>query len=273
MSQTLTEIKQLLAGHGLRPKHRLGQNFLHDHNHLVRILDAAEVAAGDVVLEVGPGTGALTERLLAAGAEVVACEVDRDLEAVLRERIDTSEDRFTLVVGDVLADKRTLNAELLDRLASRRFKLIANLPYQVASPLLANLVLDHPAMDAAVVMVQKEVADRLAAPPGGKDYGALGVLVQAVCLVRRVGVLPPSCFWPAPKVSSAVVHFQRRPEPLTDDPHALAGLLHTLFGKRRKQLGAILGRGVDWPAGVEPTMRPEQLTVEQLVALSRLNLS
>ncbi len=123
MSQTLTEIKQLLAAHGLRPKHKLGQNFLHDGNHMRRIMDAASLGAGDLVLEVGPGTGALTERLLEAGARVVAVEIDRDLEPVLRQRLAEVlgeaevERRFTLVVGDVLAGKRALNPAVLEALA------------------------------------------------------------------------------------------------------------------------------------------------------------
>ena len=268
MAQTLTEIKQLLAAHGLRPKHKFGQNFLHDGNHMARIMEAADVAAGDVVLEVGPGTGALTERLLDTGAEVVASEIDRDLEPVLRHRLGDADGRFTLVLGDILVNKRELNPAVLEPIAGRPFKLIANLPYNIASPLLANLVVDHPAMSDAVVMIQKEVADRLTAGPGGKDYGPLGVLIQALCAVRTVGVLPPSCFWPAPKVASAVVHLRRRAEPMTDDPAALSAMLQTLFTKRRKQLGSILGRDAVLPDGIDPNARPESLTVEQLIALA-----
>lgn len=148
------------------------------------------------------------------------------------------------------------------------FKLIANLPYNVASPLLANLVVDHPRMSDAVVMIQKEVADRLSADPGNKDYGPLGILIQSLCEVNTVGVLPPSCFWPAPKVASAVVHLKRRAEPLTDDPAALSAMLQTLFTKRRKQLGSILGRDRAWPEGVTADQRPEALSVPQLIALA-----
>ncbi|MEO1237329.1 MAG: 16S rRNA (adenine(1518)-N(6)/adenine(1519)-N(6))-dimethyltransferase RsmA [Planctomycetota bacterium] len=276
MAQTLTEIKQLLAAHGLRPKHKFGQNFLHDGNHMRRILDAADLSAGDVVLEVGPGTGALTERLLDAGARVVAVEVDGDLEPVLRQRLgkEAEAGRFTLIVDDVLAGKHEVNPAVLaavaEQAAGRGFKLIANLPYNVASPLLANLVVDQMSMSDAVVMIQKEVADRLSAAPGSKAYGPLGVLIEALCEVRPVGVLPPSCFWPAPKVASAVVHLRRRTRPMTDDPAALSAVLHELFTKRRKQLGAILGRDAELPPGVSPTARPETLTVEQLVALAEL---
>ena len=320
MPQTLTEIKTLLSAHGLRPKHKFGQNFLHDGNQMRRIMDAAAIAPRDVVLEVGPGTGALTERLLDAGADVVAVEIDPQLEPVLRHRLGSALDRWvtdggnsasephqnnpgddpeampeggdndaaeswkacggeggeggaTLLIADVLAGKHRINPAVTAAVDARRggrpFKLIANLPYNVASPLLANLVVDQPAMSDAVVMIQKEVADRLAAPPGGKDYGPLGILIQALCEVRTVGTLAPGCFWPPPKVASAVVHLRRRATPLTDDPAALSATLQRLFTRRRKQLGAILGRDTPLPDGIDPNARPESLSVEQLVALSR----
>lgn len=270
MPQTLTEIKHLLVEHGLRPKKKFGQNFLHDGNQMRRILDAAAITPGDVVLEVGPGTGALTERLLDAGARVVAVEIDRDLESILRQRTVPWSDRFTLHMGDALAGKHDLSPRVIALLGDEPFKLIANLPYNIASPLLADLCADHPAMTTAVVMVQKEVAERLTAGPGGKDYGPLGIIVQAMCEVQTVGVLPPSCFWPAPTIASAVVKLTRRSVPLTDDPAGLSRMLQTLFSKRRKQLGAILGREVDWPAGIEPKQRPETLTIEQLIELERV---
>lgn len=279
MAQTLTEIKQLLATHGLHPKHKFGQNFLHDGNHMRRIMDAADLQPGDVVLEVGPGTGALTERLLEDGAEVVAVEIDTDLEPILTYRMaglpDGMGERITLIIGDVLAGKHTINPAVIEPTLARvaassndHFKLIANLPYNVASPLLANLAVDHPAMSDAVVMIQKEVADRLAAKPGNKLYGPLGILIQAICEVRIVGTLAPGCFWPAPKVASAVVHLKRRATPLTDDPAALSAMLQTLFTKRRKQLGSILGRDRILPDGIDPNARPESLSVEQLITLS-----
>lgn len=273
MAQTLTDIKQLLATHGLHPKHKFGQNYLHDGNHMARIMEAADIGPGDRVLEVGPGTGALTERLLETGASVVAVEVDSDFETLLRDRIAQAcgpDARFELLITDILAGKHAIAPAAIDAVGDGPFKLIANLPYQIASPLLANLVQDHPNMTDAVVMIQKEVADRLAAPPGGKSYGALGILVQAMCHVTRVGVLAPGCFWPAPKVASAVVHLKRRDDPLTRDPAAPSALLQKLFTQRRKQLGKILGRDAALPAGVTADQRPESLSVDQLVALAEL---
>ena len=124
-------------------------------------------------------------------------------------------------------------------------------------------------MSGAVVMIQKEVADRLLACPGTKAYGPLGVLIQALFEVQRVGVLKPGCFYPPPSIDSAVVAMHRRAVPLCDDAKQLGELLHTLFSKRRKQLGSILGRDVALPEGVEITMRPEQLSVEQLCEMAR----
>ena len=169
----------------------------------------------------------------------------------------------------MLNGKHAINATVIEALSTKpQFKLIANLPYHVASPLIANLVIDHPDMSLAIVMVQKEVADRLAAPPGGKDYGPLGIMVQAMCHVQRIDRLPPGCFWPPPGIESAVVRITRRGTPLTDDPKALSALLQKLFTQRRKQLGTILGRDRTLPEGIEPTQRPEQLSVEQLMRLS-----
>ena len=273
MAQTLSDIKQLLADHGLRPKKKFGQNFLHDGNHMAKIMSAAKLKPGDTVLEVGPGTGALTERLVEAGANVVAVEIDRDMQPILEARLG---DKITLHVGDALDGKHAINAEVLNLLAlnpnpqtpNTQYKLIANLPYNIASPLLANLAIDHLNMTGAVVMIQKEVADRLLSPPGTKAYGPLGVLIQALFEVERVGVLKPGCFYPPPSIDSAVVAMHRRGQSLCEDAKALGELLHKLFSKRRKQLGSILGREAVLPHGVEPAMRPEQLSVEQLCELS-----
>ncbi len=180
MAQTLTDIKTLLASHGLHPKKRFGQNFLHDGNHMRRIMDAANMQAGELILEVGPGTGALSERLLEAGAHVLAVEIDPDMEPILRDRLSQFGERFQLHIGDVLASKHTLNPQVVELINDRPFKLIANLPYNIASPLLVNLAIDHLHMSTAIIMIQREVADRIIAKPGGKDYGPLSVILQAM---------------------------------------------------------------------------------------------
>ncbi|MEX2673639.1 MAG: 16S rRNA (adenine(1518)-N(6)/adenine(1519)-N(6))-dimethyltransferase RsmA [Phycisphaeraceae bacterium] len=281
MPQTLSIIKQLLAERGLRPRYRFGQNFLHDPNKLRTIMDAVDIHPDDVVLEVGPGTGVLTERLLEAGGRVVAVEIDRDLSDILRDRIGADSDQFVLINDDALASKHSLDPQIAEALRGfsggtldpwqaewGRFQLVANLPYNIASPLLMILAMDWPNMHRATVMLQREVADRILAPPGGKDYGPLGIMLQALCEVTLVTKLSPNCFWPPPKVSSAVVQLTRRAEPLTRDPQRLGEMLHRLFSKRRKQLGAILGRDTALPPGIDANARPEQLSVEQLIELA-----
>ena len=283
MPQNLSTIKALLQTWGLRPKHRLGQNFLHDANQMARVVEAANLAPGDLVLEVGAGTGALSLRLLDLGARVVMVELDRDLEAVLRDQLAPYAQQVTLIIADVLAGKHTINPNVVNALQEAHtvqafqpkdllnFKLVANLPYHVASPLLANLAtcrVESLQMTDAVVMLQREVADRLTATPGGKDYGALGVLIQSMYHVESIGIVGPSCFWPQPKVESTIVRLTRRQHPLTNHPQRLSALLHRVFSQRRKQIGTILGRQITFPDDICPKARPEQLTVEQFAGLA-----
>ena len=225
---------------------------------------AADLVAGDLVLEVGPGTGTLTEAMLERGAEVVACEIDRDLAGLLRDRLD---DRIHLIEGDVLESGRRLAEAVRAALGDRAFKLVANLPYQVASPLMAGLLIDHPACTLQVVTIQAEVADRLLAEPGTKAYGPLGVIVQAFAAVERIATVKPGSFWPAPKVTSAMVRITPRDVERPADRAGFARFVTELFGKRRKQLGTILGDDVTWPEGVVPTERPEALRIDQMIEL------
>lgn len=273
--QTLSEIRQLLAERGLKPKHRLGQNFLHDKNQITKLLDAARLRPGELVLEVGPGTGALTEGLLERGAQVVACELDRDLADLVEARLG---DRITLIRGDALAKQRQLNPTLVEALAGRPFKLVANLPYQVASPLIGALLIDHPppACVGQFVTIQREVAERLMAKPSTKEYGPLSIIVQALATVERISMLSPSCFWPQPEVTSAMVaiephRLKGRKSLSSAEARDFAAFITRLFTKRRKQLGTTFGRArTDWPEGVTANRRPEALSVEQLVALWRI---
>ena len=271
--QTLTQIKSLLESRGLSPKRSLGQNFLVDHNLIRKLVDEAGVGAGDLVLEVGPGTGTLTEELLARGCEVIACELDDGLAAMLDERraeIPGGE-RLTVVHGDCLKSKQALAPELEAALRTRlkdRFSLVANLPYGAATPLIMTLLVEWPQCERLAVTIQKEVVDRLMAPVRSPDRGALSVLAQAMSEIRRVATLPKECFWPRPDVTSAMVVLTRRATALTDDPHRLSGACRVLFSQRRKQIGSVLGREFDWPEGVIPTMRAEELTVEQVEAIS-----
>ena len=269
----VAELRRLLQERGLAPRTSLGQNFLIDANLVRKLVDASGAGAEDLVLEVGPGAGALTEELLDRGCRVVACELDEGLADLLDDRFAERGAKFQLIRGDCLANKHTLNADVATALGDERFRLIANLPYNVASPLMLTLLLKHPTCESLWVTIQKEVADRIMAAPGGRDYGELSVMAQAMAETQRIATVPPSCFWPAPKVTSAMIGLVRRRAPLTQAPAALQAITHRLFTQRRKQLGSILKnemRDKAWPGDVEPAMRPEQLSIAQLDALARV---
>ncbi|HMN41429.1 MAG TPA: 16S rRNA (adenine(1518)-N(6)/adenine(1519)-N(6))-dimethyltransferase RsmA [Phycisphaerales bacterium] len=277
--QTLAQIKSLLEERSLRPKRSLGQNFLIDHNLIRKLVDAAGVAAGSLVLEVGPGTGTMTEELLARGCEVIACELDDALAALNRERLPTvpGGERFSLVHGDCLAGKRAVNAEVVRALGGRTFSLVSNLPYGAGTPLMSTLLIDHPECRTLAVTIQREVADRLTAKPGSKDFGPLAVIAQALCTVEKIATAPPECFWPRPDVTSAMVLLRRLERPLTDDPRALSAFCDAIFSQRRKQLGSLLGKQTDWARiaatpgceGISPMLRAEQLSVVRIISLQR----
>lgn len=268
--QTITEIRALLRERGIHPKHRLGQNFLHDQNQLRKLLNAADVSPGDVVLEIGPGTGTLTEELVGAGAEVIASEIDPDMAAIVRSRL---EDRITLIEGDCLAGKHEVHPSVIAAVGDRPFLLVANLPYGIASPLIVNLLIDHlEACRGMFVTIQKEVAERLTADSGSKQYGALTIVTQALATVAAIGTVPPAAFWPQPEVMSAMVSIQ----PRVDLPELLAtpevrrrfsSFVTELFMKRRKQIGSVFGRDREYPGAIEASQRPESLSVNQVVSL------
>jgi 16S rRNA (adenine1518-N6/adenine1519-N6)-dimethyltransferase len=280
MAQTKHQIQDLLAQAGSQPRHRFGQNFMIDQN-LVRVVaDAGLIAPGDVVIEVGPGTGTLTEELLSRGADVVAVEIDRDLAKLLRERF-ASEARVTLIEGDALSSKHALNEDLLGRLAAvrstagsaaaRSTKLVANLPYNIASPLIIELLLAR--VDLLAFTVQKEVADRLRAAAGSDAYGPLSVMAQKLAKVEALRTLPPQAFWPAPKIESALVRMTRHDDQPSADAPAFGRFVHKLFSFRRKTLRkALVQAGMDAvtalaKTGLDPQVRPEVLSGRQLTEL------
>ncbi len=282
MPQTLSQIRSLLSNCGLRPKRRLGQNFLHDGNVMRIIVETAQVVPGDLILEVGAGTGGLSTCLLDGGARLVAVEMDPDFKPILDTVLQSYGDAVVVLIQDILSSKQQISLAVSQALSdiaapsgageAPPFRLVANLPFNVASPLLANLATDWPQMTAAAVTVQREVADRITATPGGKQYGPLTVVLQAVYNVTQVAVVAPTCFWPVPRVESAILRLERRPAPLTDRLTQLSQFAGDLFGLRRKQLKAIVRRrfpGRTLPGNIDPTWRPEQLSVEQLIDLER----
>jgi 16S rRNA (adenine1518-N6/adenine1519-N6)-dimethyltransferase len=274
MAQTKQQIQALLADAGSSPRHRFGQNFMIDGN-LVRIVaDAGQIVPGDVVIEVGPGTGTLTEELLSRGADVVAVEIDRDLAGMLRTR-HGSNPHFKLIEGDALAGKHAINRDLAANLAQvsgRPIKLVANLPYNIASPLVIELLIAGVGLLAFTV--QKEVADRLRAQAGSDDYGPLTVMAQLLADVEVLRTLPPQAFWPPPKIDSALVRMTRRDQLGADAP-AVGKFVQQLFAARRKTLRKALAQ-MEIQAepllaslGIDPQLRPERLTPAQCLELFR----
>jgi 16S rRNA (adenine1518-N6/adenine1519-N6)-dimethyltransferase len=272
---TPTDVRGLLAAHDLRPSRALGQNFLADPNTARRIVRLAGVGPGDRVLEVGPGVGSLTMALAEAvmpGGEVLALELDRHLLPVLAEVV-ADLPPVRVVQGDAL----TVDYEALLG-AAQRWTMVSNLPYNVATPLMARLLEEVPALGVLSVMVQKEVAERLAAPPGTPPCGAISVKVAYHATAAVVGVVPPTVFLPRPRVDSAVVRFERRPAPPVDvpSPDGLFALARAGFGQRRKTLRQalrpLLGtrvEGVLAAAGIPSLTRAEALTLDQWAALAR----
>lgn len=267
--QTLADIKTILAERGLTPRKSLGQNFLIDQNLIRKLVDESGVADGDLVLEIGPGTGVLTEALLERGCHVIACELDAALARLLRDRL-ADRDTFTLIEGDCLESKRTLSRDVAAALAGRPFTLVANLPYGAATPLMLTLLINHPECAGQYVTIQREVADRLLAAPATKSYGAISVIAQTLAELHHIATLPRECFWPRPEVTSAMLAIRRRPGPPPIDPVRLGAFCTRLFSARRKQLGTVLGDDLPWPAGVDRTSRAESLTPTQIVALCEL---
>jgi 16S rRNA (adenine1518-N6/adenine1519-N6)-dimethyltransferase len=270
-----TDVRGLLAAHDLRPSRALGQNFLADPNTARRIVRLAGVAPGDRVLEVGPGVGSLTVALAEAvspGGQVLALEVDRHLLPVLGEVV-ADLPQVRVVHGDAL----TVDYEALLSDA-RPWTMVSNLPYNVATPLMARLLDEVPRLGTLSVMVQKEVAERLAAPPGTQACGAISVKVAYHATASIVGVVPPTVFLPRPKVDSAIVRFERRPAPPVEVPSAegLFALARAGFGQRRKTLRQalrpLLGTRVEEVlagAGIAPMTRAETLGLDQWAALAR----
>jgi 16S rRNA (adenine1518-N6/adenine1519-N6)-dimethyltransferase len=257
---------------------RLGQHFLSDPKILARIADALEPTPSDVVLEIGPGEGSLTEILLARGLKVIALEKDRRLAAALDvRRAAWGVDQLSVVQGDALkVDWHSLvDAHTSAPHAARPtpHKIIGNIPYYITSPLI-DKALTPPLPERIVFLVQDEVADRIAAKPGGKTYGALSVGVQAVARVEKLFTLAPGAFRPAPKVRSALIRLTPLAEPLVtpEEVAPLRAFVTACFSRRRKQLkNAVPGMAeADLRTlGFDPTLRPERLPPEAFVLLLR----
>lgn len=251
-----------------RPRKRFSQNFLHDPHYIERIVGAIAPAPGDRIVEIGPGLGALTAPLVERAGHVTCIEIDRDLAARLRARFAPA--RLTLIEADALqVDWRALAAA-----DPRPMKIVGNLPYHIATPLLFALVPIAQRVVAQYFMLQKEMVDRIVAAPGGKDYGRLSVMLQFRYRVMRMFVVPAGAFAPAPKVQSAIVRMVPvAPDaPPVVDAEVFARVVAAAFSQRRKTLrnalAPLLAEAQIRAAGVDPAARAETLAVAQYVALA-----
>jgi 16S rRNA (adenine1518-N6/adenine1519-N6)-dimethyltransferase len=275
--QNKQQIQTLLAQAQTHPRHQFGQNFMIDGNLLRLLVQAGDLKADDLVIEVGAGTGSLTEELLDVGCHVVAVEIDRDLIAMLSQRLG-QRPNFTLIQGDVLAAKHALNSELAERIAlakrdGQTVKLVANLPYHVASPLVIDLLIAG--VDILVFTVQKEVARRLRAASGSAEFGPLTVMAQLLSEVEILRTLPPQAFWPMPKIESAMVRMTRN-DRLGEKADEFGEFIRSIFAYRRKMLrksmteAGISDEIADRALGaarIEPDVRPQELTPAQWMDL------
>ena len=257
--------RELLARLGHEPKRFLGQNFLVDGNIVRKSLELAQVNPGDTVVEIGPGLGTLTAALLAAGAEVWAVEKDRNLHAHLTETLAKEQPRLHLLEGDAV--DQPLAGLPPERTAS--FKIVANLPYAIATPWLDG-VLSGPLPERMVLMLQQEAAQRYVAQPGSKTFGAISIFLQAAYAVAPGHKVDASCFFPQPDIESYLLHLARLPAPYVF-PAATKALIRACFQQRRKQIGGLLrGKlpdgGAAWLAQLAADRlgahaRPEQIPV------------
>jgi 16S rRNA (adenine1518-N6/adenine1519-N6)-dimethyltransferase len=255
------------------PRKRLGQHFLVDRHALGRIADALELTGKETVIEIGPGRGALTDLLVERAARVIAIELDRDLVPKLRARY-AGKPHVEIVEADVLDVS-------LGAIAGGDYVLAGNVPYYITTPILFHS-LEPPRPARAVFLVQLEVAERMASPPGSKQYGALSANLQAIAMVQVVGRVPPGSFRPPPAVDSAIVRVRPRPDPLVplEDEARFHRFVQAVFGLRRKQLRRILRTVLNAPqevadrilaeAEIDPEARPETLSPAELARVERI---
>jgi 16S rRNA (adenine1518-N6/adenine1519-N6)-dimethyltransferase len=268
------DVRRLATALGVRPTKRLGQNFVTDANTVRRIVATAALSGDDVVLEVGPGLGSLTLGLLPAVAHVVAVEIDPVLAAELPRTVATRQPAASARLSVVTADALSLR-ELPGPAPTA---LVANLPYNVAVPVVLHLLESVPTIERGLVMVQAEVADRVVAPPGSRTYGVPTVKIAWWAAATRAGAVPRSVFWPVPNVDSALVRLERRPPPRTSATRAeVFAVVDAAFAQRRKSLRAALAGWAGSPAlaeealraaGVEPSTRGEALDVTTFARLA-----
>jgi 16S rRNA (adenine1518-N6/adenine1519-N6)-dimethyltransferase len=286
-NQTVSFLMKRFREAGVQIKGKHGQNFLVDLNLLRILVDAADLQPQDVILEVGTGTGSLTANVAPRVAAVVTVEIDPQMYQLASEELYEFPN-VTMLQLDALRNKShfdervlTAIAERIDESPGRQFKLVANLPYNVATPIISNLLLAPRVPVSMTVTIQKELGDRINAVPGTKDYSALSIWIQSQCQVQLVRILPPNVFWPKPKVHSAILHIEVDPAKRARiaDLEFFHGFVRAMFFHRRKylrsQLLSAAGPAFEKPQidailaeqNLNPELRAEQLTVEQMLSL------
>lgn len=286
---TKNQIRQLLESAGVRPNKRFGQHFLIDLNLMRLMIDTADIQKNDAVLEVGCATGSLTEAIAEKAGFCVAVEIDAVLANIAKTQL-ADRSNVEIIAADALKNKFEINPVVTDALnrARARYKgrllLVANLPYVAGTPLMLNLITGPTVADAMFVTVQKEVADRMTAEPGTKDYGIISILLSATGNIKHIRTLRPTVFWPQPQVDSALVSYVRDAEKAgkIKNIEMLSKIAGAFLRYRRKMLKGCcklmtgeLGKIDNWPeifsrCGVDPESRPDHLTPEQFVSLANL---
>ena len=276
-----TELKALLNRHGFNFSKTLGQNFLIDKNVLNKIVSASELNENSCVLEIGPGAGTLTRRLAETGARCTAVEIDKALLPILGETL-AGFDNFNLINSDIL--KVDLKKLIKDEFDNKPFHVIANLPYYITTPIIMQILESRLPVVSMTLMVQKEVADRMCATCGSKEYGALSVAVQYYTIPTVICRAEPHCFIPQPKVASSVVHLKvsATPTVTVSDEKKFFAIVKSSFGQRRKTLLNALSKSPYFSAnkdsvrnalvqmGVDENIRGEKLSISQFAKLSEL---
>lgn len=280
--QTKTEIEGLLQSAGLAPQRRFGQHFLIDGNLMRRVVEVSGLSETDVALEVGAGTGGLTDLLASRACRVVSVEIDHGLARLLERRF-AERDNVVIVRADALAKKSEIAPEVLDALEHAQracrggSRLVANLPYNIATPLLMNLLTKSPSVRSFTFTVQAEVGDRLVAKAGEKAFGPLAIVCRTLATPSVVCRLPPAAFWPRPAVDSVLMQIDRRSGdgPEHSEPEGFAAFVRGAFEKRRKKLRAGLSAMLDeerlsrLSAAFDLSRRPEELARDEWVSLFR----
>jgi len=271
----MVSVRKELRGYGLAPRKKWGQHFLVDQNILDKVIQTAQVGKEDIVLEVGPGIGEMTLALARKAERVIAVEIDSKLVEIVREKL-ADYPNVEVIGGDILAldFKRSFSRQ------GQQMKVVANLPYQISTPLLFRFIESRQIFSTLTLMLQREVAERMAASPGGKQYGPLSIFVQLFSNLSIRFLVKPSAFFPSPRVESAVVHMVWKEKPMVEleDEGWFKEVVKACFGYRRKTLiNALKHSGLSLPkdlqgrmekAGINPQRRPETLTIDEFASLA-----